>query len=311
MSTIAAGAATLHRESFAWIVAQRDYFRLDRGFISDDASFALKSFTELVFYADRLAGAGMPRAQLEELSTFIASQLAAFDWIAAATYSPEVGAALGYVWSFCQRFDIPLPFGERAARRLIGAGYLDSVERVPFRAIEVAFSMRPAGAQLSAVAAAFAGLTTGGASPLSPHTNRTGMYSVTHTIFFAADFGAQALEPILGPSTVEGFKRFTRLGTAYAARDRDLDLIAEWLICWCVLGLEPGPLARAALDMLVAGRNADGSRPACTFDENRRAELTPDAAAEYAFIHSYHTTLVSGLCGALWNTRLASAGAAA
>ncbi len=301
MSDISVRAATLHCESLAWVVAKREYFRIDRCFAGDDdMAFALKCFTELVLYVDRLGAAGISTSELRVLLDFIEAQLPAFDWIGAVLHSPVSGASLGYVLSVCTRFNLRLPFDREKACRLYDCGYIDSLERVPFRAIEIAFAMLPAGPPLADISSELTPLTTAGTSRLNPQTTRMGMYSVTHTIFFAAEFGARPLEPLLGRQLVERLERFTKLGAAHAMRGDDLDLLGEWLISWNILKLPATRLATAAIDALVAGRRADGSRSAFTFDEERHAALPPDAALAYAFKHSYHTTLVSGMCGVLW-----------
>lgn len=119
------------------------------------------------------------------------------------------------------------------------------------------------------------------------------LYLLTHCALYASDLGRRTT-----PAGVTVDDAETAL--ALALDDDNLDLAAEVLWLWPMLGLPWRAPAALGLRVLDEAYDAHGLLPGPGYDADHRAALTAQDAADYDLRSSYHATLAYGiLCAAL------------
>jgi hypothetical protein len=188
----------------------------------------------------------------------------------------------------------PVSGWQTLVERATNSRYHDAHEELPFRRLDLAHTTYLAGFGdlLSATVKWVPGTLLGQFRDIVDFTDND-LYSLTHTVFYATDFGrvpSHDIVPEPGRRAWIGYAVRALLGAA--ARRRDWDLSAELLItAWC-LGDAP-PMEDAVWRGISASQLKDGSVPGPFFSEAEVAGLEPLAAREYHVVNSYHTTLVS------------------
>ena len=125
---------------------------------------------------------------------------------------------------------------------------------------------------------------------------RFDVYSFTHAIIYATDFGGRR-------------PRFPRSKSAIAVDADaalglsldidDLDVTSELLMTWPMLALAWSPTATFAFSIVSAAYDQFGFLPGPTFESTGYEVSTLEARVPYVFATSYHTTYVMGmLCAA-------------
>jgi hypothetical protein len=286
-----------------WLTAHADLFDIVNPEHEDWKSGA-KAFGELIFLLMLLLRSGHAgRSDVRELARRASVTVQAFDWEAALSFYPNLALVIGYVVRFCRLVDAPPPLAATTLAHLRSSGYTDSVDYKPFRRADLLYGFGLAGLpidreQLAATLRRTALLKSGESTLFSFYE----MYAVTHAVFYLTDFGFARPQLYASDEEIARVRIAVTRGLGVACRERHLDLIAEYLICWAGLDMPLDPICSSARAMLLANQRADGAVPAFA---NRtvyadRTDVSPRFAQ---WLECYHTTLVSALA----STRLGDA----
>lgn len=121
------------------------------------------------------------------------------------------------------------------------------------------------------------------------------VYALTHVVFYLCEDGARGAHEILTPAEAARVAWLVRTFARIAFADRDLDLLAELLMCARFLGVEDSGLTAAGAELAQASRTADGG--------------VPGDPSYGAFFGSYHSTLVWAFASVVLAERAAEAAA--
>jgi hypothetical protein len=124
------------------------------------------------------------------------------------------------------------------------------------------------------------------------YLSKDDLYSITHTIFYLTDMGYRSADKVI-PGSEDRLRKLTRNLLGVMVRDRDFDLIAEFLMCFRFLNMPPhSPISVAAWQALLQSQLEDGAVPSFTFNPIEEAKYVGNQRVAYRFLHCYHTTLV-------------------
>jgi hypothetical protein len=125
---------------------------------------------------------------------------------------------------------------------------------------------------------------------------RFDVYSFTHAIIYATDFGGRRIRLPRPPSAIAA-EADAALGLSLDIDD--FDVTAELSMTWPMLTLAWSPTAIFAFGLLATAHDQLGFLPGPTFASNHYEALTVDERSRYVFATCYHTTYVMGmLCAA-------------
>ena len=167
-------------------------------------------------------------------------------------------------------------------------------ERVPYRALEQDWFDHLRGAAPPAadvIARTALGVTT----DLLTGT-RDDLYAVTHSLFYATDFGALTA-PV--PRPAHTILAEMESAVAGAMDDDDFDLAAELLMSWPILGQPWSPAASFAFAVLARVEDEVGVLPSLAIDLAGYQRQSVLLRADFVTATTYHTGLVMGLLCAL------------
>jgi len=193
-------------------------------------------------------------------------------------------------------------------QRVIDAGYLDQVERVPHRMMDVRLTLewgdfRHDWESLEA-------LSRSSILPREPsalHLDESSLYSLTHVIMFLYGFGTRM--GAASPLSDEQHARFAEtlsMLLVVSAQEHHWDLLCELLLCWDCLRLAPTRIYRKAWDAFLEQQLPDGAFPGperALASSNPAREADPSKRRELYFAHHYHTTLVAVIATAVHSSR--------
>jgi hypothetical protein len=130
---------------------------------------------------------------------------------------------------------------------------------------------------------------------------RFDVYSFTHAIMYATDFGGRRTN-LPRPSQVIATDADAAL--ALSLDIDDFDVTAEVTLTWPMLGLAWSPTATFAFGLLTTADDDLGFVPGPAFDPKHFETLAANERSRYALATSYHTTYVMGiLCAAALRRR--------
>lgn len=125
---------------------------------------------------------------------------------------------------------------------------------------------------------------------------RFDVYSFTHAIIYATDFGGRQPRFPRSKSLI-AVDADAALGLSLDIDD--LDVTSELLMTWPMLALAWSPTATFAFNIVSSAYDEIGFLPGPTFESKCYEASTLDARVPYVFATSYHTTYVMGmLCAA-------------
>ncbi|WP_157376311.1 DUF6895 family protein [Burkholderia ubonensis] len=127
-------------------------------------------------------------------------------------------------------------------------------------------------------------------------SSRLDVYAFTHALMYATDFGDRC--PRL-PRKLSAIVLDAETALAFALDTDDLDLAAEVLLTWPMLGRPWSPTAVFAFRRLTAVADERGFLPGYNFVAAEYDELTGDEQRQYALVTSYHANYVMGFLCAL------------
>jgi hypothetical protein len=136
------------------------------------------------------------------------------------------------------------------------------------------------------------------ASPLDALGSRTqDLYFFTHVVLYATDMGRRFC-PL--PRSPDDILHDAETALAAAVDADNLDLAAELLWTWPMLGVPFSPAATFVFNLLAAAQDASGFLPGPGYTADACAGLPGRLQEEYVLRTSYHATLAMGLlCAAV------------
>ena len=183
-------------------------------------------------------------------------------------------------------------------QRTISQGYLASVERPPFRIMDLCYTFTKGGFEHSL-------------PPLEELYQRTILakfpsilfmtmpdaYSITHTIFYLSDWGFGS--PKVPENHIKRMKwTVNRLLELYLQK-QNWDLTLELLLCCKCLKSNPEILQEAAWSQILKAQNKDGSIPGPFHTDDQCKKEETEKKETDLFNENYHTTLIGLLLSTL------------
>jgi hypothetical protein len=183
---------------------------------------------------------------------------------------------------------------------MVKAGYTRTMERPPFRKLEVRYSLDRAQIphDMEDVNVLFQ-RTAPGRAPLVPFMTDTDMYTVTHVVMYLTDMGHRPAS-VLVPEAEDYLRWLVRVLLGVCVMDADLDLTGELLMCAGALDMGSTATTRLAWRTLIQNQQDDGSIPGRHFSLGELTALPGDAHSHYVFSRCYHTTLVCLGAALVW-----------
>ncbi|MFI2261570.1 DUF6895 family protein [Streptomyces tubercidicus] len=283
----------------AWLAARRPLIDPDEA-ATDRVLFARKALIETAFLVGLRA-----RLDPEPLDGDYAALLDQVEGIAARPSYRELiardeAALLLYAGTYaalrlCGRED---PEFRRLITQAAAGGYAAVFERIPYRQLDLLHTLELCGVPhtLPAIDQVLPFTLLCNRPNVIKLTDRD-IYAITHTIFYATDFGLreprwpQGFDPGAAVELLEALLELT-LGQGNA------DLVGELLCCLLCLGVRDSGEARRAWEFLTAVQEADGrvNGPAGVVHPGL-ADGDDDAYRHWAT--GYHTTIVAALAALL------------
>ncbi len=189
-------------------------------------------------------------------------------------------------------------FLKEIIQRTISQGYLLSVERPPFRMMDLCYTFTkgdfmhdlPSLEDLyqRTILAKF---------PSVLFMNMPDAYSVTHTIFYLSDWGFGV--PKVSEDHLVRMKWLVNRLLELYLRKQNWDLTLELLLCCKCLNSYPDALFEAAWLQVFKAQQDDGSIPGPFHSECERPENATKKEGTEHFNENYHTTLIALLLSTL------------
>jgi uncharacterized protein DUF6895 len=198
-------------------------------------------------------------------------------------------------------------------QRVIDAGFLDAIERVPHRMMDVRLSLDWAGLghnwpDMQALASSS---IVGRGVPSALYLDEAACYALTHVVMFSHDFGTRTRSIVIAHNTA-GWRVLLSGLLLSAAQKHQWDLLAELVLCWDCLELEHSDVYHRAWAHLTAIQTGTGAIPgpegALTTAPQIEGNVSTTSLAQREFLHCYHTTLVTIIAGTARANRPASDG---
>jgi hypothetical protein len=283
--------------TLGWLCDHAEGFRVDfQG--KDSLLYKVKPLMELMLLLTTLADHGICNKKIEKLKRSAIAYAEEFDWHQLLSYDASGATPLATVATFFSSNHLRPPFEMEFARSLCSTGFLEGMDRVPFREMELAHCLGSliSPTFLKNLPVWFSNTTFGREQHLSRYTVDD-LYSVTHSAFYLSNFGLRELTCALEKGKAERLRKELVALTAVVLRSDNIDVLGELLLCWLFCRVPDSAmnrmLFRQAIERLLCATTARGEVvPKIKF--LRRAE---DFQA--GFTDLYHTTLVCTLLYAI------------
>ena len=210
---------------------------------------------------------------------------------------PQSAAAFGishFALSSLHRAD---PIFDVLVRQAFESGLVESVERVPYRAMDVRWIQ---GLLFPSKNLSFDNLfehsiLTRPANVIS--LTPSDVYAITHALMYLTDFGRHPLPSCLDLDSIE--KIVDRCLAANLLAE-NLDLLGELLICASIIRRPWSPYVRFAWSVLQTAWKELQFLPSPSFEVPLFLSLNGREKTAYTYRHTYHTMFVAGiLCSSL------------
>jgi hypothetical protein len=284
--------------AFGWLAEQRDRFVPTAWSSVPLELFARKAFTELALliglafrYPDRVPEDARDAlwecvASVSERSSY--KELVARDPPALPLYAATY-AALRLAGSEDPEF-------RWAIEQLVGGRYATVIERSPYRHLELLHTLDAAGIRhdLPGVDQVLPFTVLFG-DPSIVEVRDSDAYAVTHTLFYATDFGSKDVRWPPGYDLARASELLDALLMLYRVKQNP-DLTAELICSLACLNIHHTPEMARAWAYLSEVQCDDGRVPGPA--EVIESDVTADASSR-EWLMSYHTTIVTALAGLL------------
>jgi hypothetical protein len=223
-------------------------------------------------------------------------------------HSPAEFVLFADLYAALKRLGHDDPQQRELIQRVIDAGFLDQVERVPHRMMDVRLTLewgdfRHPWDSLEAQSST----SMLPREPKALHLDESSLYSLTHVIMFLYGFGTRrdAASPLSDGQRAR-FADTLAMLLVIASQEHHWDLLCELLLCWDCLQLPPTGIYWKAWTAFLDTQSADGAFPgperALAFSDFTK-EQDPRKRRELYFAHHYHTTLVAVIAAAVHTSR--------
>jgi len=213
-------------------------------------------------------------------------------------HSPAEFVLFADLYSAIRRIGHDDPTQRELIQRVIDAGFLDQVERVPHRMMDVRLTLewgdfRHPWESLETLCQS----SILAREPRALYLDEASLYSLTHVIMFLYGFGTRSgADHGLSPEQEVRLLETLSMLLVITAQQRHWDLLIELLLCWDCLNFPVTPLCRKGWETFFALQEPDGALPgperALAFSDSSK-EQDPITQRELYVSHHYHTTLVA------------------
>jgi hypothetical protein len=183
-------------------------------------------------------------------------------------------------------------------QRTISQGYLSSVERPPFRIMDLCYTFTKAGFvhQFPPLEELYK-RTILAKSPSVLLMTMPDVYSVTHTIFYLSDWGFDS--PKISKNQLSRIRwTVNQLLELYLLK-QNWDLTLELLLCCKCLNSFPEILYESAWTQILKAQQKDGSIPGPFHSDHKCKKEKAKGKKTEPFNENYHTTLIGLLLSTL------------
>lgn len=276
-----------------WLSEHSDDFRVGSAG-SRSVLTQIKPLTELMLLLDVFAKHQIRNEHVSRLSARAIAEANEFDWHQHFSFDASGATILGTVAEFFAANDAAPPFELDFCRFLHTSGYLEGMDRVPYREMDrvhcLAWLISPEYAKELPVW--FSGTAFGRRQHPTRYTTDD-LYSLTHAAFYLSNFGTRDVAEVLDAETTERLRKELVVLTAVVMRSDNIDVLGEFLICWLFCRVPDTKLNRMlfrqAFERVVSATISSGEVVPVL-----RA-LPRAQAGQTSFDYSYHTTLVAAL----------------
>ena len=251
----------------------------------------VKPLTELMLFLLVLAKHQIRNGKVSALSERAVAHGQQFDWHELLTHDASGATALGTIGEFFASNQLPPPFDVEFCRFLYTSGFLEGMDRVAYREMDLAHCL------MWLVSPDFVrelpGWLASTAFGRGQHLTRytvDDLYSLTHAGFYLTNFGTRSLGEVID-------QRAMRIRFAIVLRTDNVDVLGDLLLCWLFCDVVDTPLNlllfRQGLERVISATAASGEVvPGLRL-------LARAEAGQTTFDDVYHTTLVAGMLFAL------------
>jgi len=210
---------------------------------------------------------------------------------------PQAAAPLGLTQAVLSRFGRGSRELEAQVRQIFADGTAETLERIPYRAMEVRWVGSLLGTHSQHSAMELLGLNVL-SSPAHPITmDRETAYAMTHGVMYATDFGQLSLDQAGLDISVARARIDAAL--AWVIVNEDLDLLIELIISASLFRRPWSPYSLLGWDLWTTVWSELQFLPSPSFDTRTFGSMAGERATAYAFRHVYHTNYVSALLCAI------------
>ena len=187
----------------------------------------------------------------------------------------------------------------RQLQYVVDHGNVATTERLPHRTLDLRHVLDGAGLRhrLPSYARLYRDtMLAKGINPIS--ASSFDAYSVTHTLFYLTDWGAEPATAI--PASHRPRARWlVEQMLGMTIRRGDWDLAGEFLLSCHCLGITDSPLYAVGWQALDGAQWPDGAMPGPGYNPAKAAEQDEPSLATYLFDECCHTTLVAAFAGGI------------
>ncbi|MEU4768225.1 hypothetical protein AB0H12_33745 [Actinosynnema sp. NPDC023794] len=301
--TVCRSPVDLERKSVEWLAAASRYFDPDTA-PESGVMFARKALVEAALLVGLRArqdgveldpGTRVLRDKVAEIAARASyRELVARDDRALLLYACTCAAL-----RLCGQDD---PDFDHAIDRAVNSRYATAFERIPYRQLDLLHTLEllEVDHSLPSVAATLP-FTLLCADPSVVRLSDSDTYAITHTIFYATDFGTRT------PDWPESFSLSRAVEIlesllVLCRRRGNADLVGELLCCLSCLGIHDSPESGPAWEFLARSQEPSGRVDGP--DGIVHPVLGADDTAYRAWATGYHTTLIVALAGMLHRNRV-------
>ncbi|MEO8830324.1 DUF6895 family protein [Lapillicoccus sp.] len=235
------------------------------------------------------------RAAVSALARTVAPHVRSTDLLASLCVRPDTALDEGFGHLHLRDLGLPDPTVDDLLDRVVPAEGHPGLERTPTRALEqlwLRFLWTGAAPSTLPVETALLASSVIG-RPLDPVTcSLLELYSFTHIVMYASDSGRRVTTL---PRPVDNVLADAETALAVALDSGNLDLAAEALWTWPMLGATPSAIARFAWRLLAAAQDETGLVVGPQFSTETHAALGSESGEAYLLATSYHSSIVMGI----------------
>jgi len=213
------------------------------------------------------------------------------------------GGHLG-VWITLGHRNIETVISRESLQQIIDVGNVLSVERLPFRLLELRYFLDLGGFRhnMPSEADIFSRTFLDQDFDLASIMD-SDIYSITHTIFYLTDFGGR-VSPLLSGEREESLLELLEFLLGMVIHARNWDLVAELILSYRCIRSHDSTLVKLGWKALQLNQGQDGSIRDLTLSKKGLKRFKDKASRKkYEFRRRYHATLTTVMAGFLGKKR--------